>query len=623
MLSVALNLDGLANCQATGSASGTGQLLPNSILLNQNPEASRESKLDELMRLCGGGSEIPCFGSGLSTSPRIEGLHSALIGGSSVFGHVVKSTTLNEATKNSGPDLAPTEAERIDGDVQHAHVPVSLVQQTSNTQSISEYSTFFDNKTGEQVCTYERQPNGPLKVLFLSSDTGGGHRASAESLAKQFLRHYPGTTFDLLDVWTTDGTYPYKTLVGSYKHLSKHPNQWRFLYHMSNSRPYEIGMDLHSAFMCAEKIRKRIKSYNPDVVVSVHPAMNYTPIRAVQRISKELGKHIPFFTVVTDYGSAHCTWFQPNVEKIYVASERIRKLAKRRGRIPDENIVMAGLPIRADFALQANHLGDRTTPQGRQYQQSVKQRLGVDPNTRTVLVMGGGEGVGSLSEIVNELYASFTKQDISATILVVCGRNEKLRNQLRTRNWERVLRKSEKPKKRHRGLAFIRRLTPSRRVRRKIHTFLEKRNSKTPHSNDQGTVKVVGLGFIHNMAEYMVASDVLVTKAGPGTIAEAAALGLPVMLTSFLPGQEAGNVDIVLDGEFGAFCTNPRAIGDEVALWLQDEKMLAEMSRNALKEGSPHAASDIVLDIGEITQRWIQLNQQHQLEILDIRQYAT
>jgi len=58
-------------------------------------------------------------------------------------------------------------------------------------------------------------------------------------------------------------------------------------------------------------------------------------------------------------------------------------------------------------------------------------------------------------------------------------------------------------------------------------------------------------------------------------------------------------------------------------LWLQDEKMLAEMSRNALKEGSPHAASDIVLDIGEITQRWIQLNQQHQLEILDIRQYAT
>ena len=45
-----------------------------------------------------------------------------------------------------------------------------------------------------------------------------------------------------------------------------------------------------------------------------------------------------------------------------------------------------------------------------------------------------------------------------------------------------------------------------------------------------------------------VAADVLVSKAGPGTIAEAAAVGLPVMVTSHLPGQEAGNVDIVLNG---------------------------------------------------------------------------
>ena len=49
------------------------------------------------------------------------------------------------------------------------------------------------------------------------------------------------------------------------------------------------------------------------------------------------------------------------------------------------------------------------------------------------------------------------------------------------------------------------------------------------------------------MPEYMVAADVLVSKAGPGTIAEAASVGLPVMMTSFLPGQEAGNVDVVLE----------------------------------------------------------------------------
>jgi 1,2-diacylglycerol 3-beta-galactosyltransferase len=45
------------------------------------------------------------------------------------------------------------------------------------------------------------------------------------------------------------------------------------------------------------------------------------------------------------------------------------------------------------------------------------------------------------------------------------------------------------------------------------------------------------LGFVNNMADYMVAADILVSKAGPGTIAEAACVGLPVLLTSFLPGM--------------------------------------------------------------------------------------
>ena len=141
-----------------------------------------------------------------------------------------------------------------------------------------------------------QQNRGPLKVLFLSSDTGGGHRASAESLAKQFQLHFPGSTYDLLDVWTQDGCLPYRTLVNSYKHLSAHPAQWRFLYHLSNSRPWELLTDIHSHYSCERKIRKRIKSYKPDVIVSVHPAMNNVPMIATRKISADEGRHIPFFT---------------------------------------------------------------------------------------------------------------------------------------------------------------------------------------------------------------------------------------------------------------------------------------------------------------------------------------
>jgi 1,2-diacylglycerol 3-beta-galactosyltransferase len=55
--------------------------------------------------------------------------------------------------------------------------------------------------------------------------------------------------------------------------------------------------------------------------------------------------------------------------------------------------------------------------------------------------------------------------------------------------------------------------------------------TKKVASHQQGKVTVVDLGFVNDMAEYMVAADVLVSKAGPGTIAEAAAVGLPVMLS--------------------------------------------------------------------------------------------
>ena len=91
------------------------------------------------------------------------------------------------------------------------------------------------------------------------------------------------------------------------------------------------------------------------------------------------------------------------------------------------------------------------------------------------------------------------------------------------------------------------------------------------------------------MAEYMVATDVLVSKAGPGTIAEAASLSLPVMLTSFLPRQEEGSVDYVTSWRVSlvpsSLTLTPRRIRC-LATWLLDEEKLREMSINARMRGS-------------------------------------
>jgi len=367
-------------------------------------------------------------------------------------------------------------------------------------------------------------------------------------------------------------------------------------------------MDWHSTAWCERRIRRRIAAYDPDVIVSVHPAMNYAPMISTRKLSGASGKHIPFFTVVTDLGSGHCTWFQKSVDKLYVASERLYKLAKRRGRTPDENIVMTGLPIRHDFALEAQAMGDRRSNHGKAYQKDMKLKLGINPDKPMILLMGGGEGVGSLSSIVDELYTSLVQHGVDATVCVICGRNAKLQANLKDRDWQSVLTKERKVSKRKRILSKIPFLGGRRRSR-EIQASIDRGEAQEddPHMRD-GDVDVVGLGFITNMAEYMVAADVLVTKAGPGTIAEAASLGLPIMLTSFLPGQEAGNVDFVLEKGFGDYCENPIAIGREVTYWLQDKEILEVMSEKAQEAGHPDAAAEIVKDIGSIAHTWMALN---------------
>ena len=70
------------------------------------------------------------------------------------------------------------------------------------------------------------------------------------------------------------------------------------------------------------------------------------------------------------------------------------------------------------------------------------------------------------------------------------------------------------------------------------------------------------LGFTDKIPEYFRAVDLLVTKAGPGTLAEANAAQLPVVVYDYVPGQERGNVDFVRHNGLGrdrAAAARPRS----------------------------------------------------------------
>ena len=88
---------------------------------------------------------------------------------------------------------------------------------------------------------------------------------------------------------------------------------------------------------------------------------------------------------------------------------------------------------------------------------------------------------------------------------------------------------------------------------------------------------------------------------GPGTIAEAMILGLPLVLSTFLPGQEEGNVPYVVNGGFGRFSgEDPAAIATTVAELLNDPPLLQVMAAKAMKLSLPGATLAIAKDLAEL-----------------------
>ena len=178
--------------------------------------------------------------------------------------------------------------------------------------------------------------------------------------------------------------------------------------------------------------------------------------------------------MVTDLGGAHPTWFDKRSDFCFVPSEAVYDVARKCG-IMASKLVKHGLPIRPSFWKPG-------APKG-----IVRKKLGLE-NVRTALVMGGGDGVGSLTGIANELAAKLTESPQRSQVIVICGHNKRVADQLRSKVWP-------------------------------------------------ANVNMVVRGFETNIDEYMSGSDCLVTKAGPGTIAEAMTRGLPLVLSTFLPGQ--------------------------------------------------------------------------------------
>ncbi len=109
--------------------------------------------------------------------------------------------------------------------------------------------------------------------------------------------------------------------------------------------------------------------------------------------------------------------------------------------------------------------------------------------------------------------------------------------------------------------------------------------------------------FVEDLASFLLASDVLITRAGSSIIAEALAARLPILL---LPEehQDDAAVALVVGAGCGAVLESPAHAHIVLAEWLrQDNPLLKEMAERAGRLANPEAALQIA---GQVLQ-WIGL----------------
>ena len=168
----------------------------------------------------------------------------------------------------------------------------------------------------------------------------------------------------------------------------------------------------------------------------------------------------------------------------------------------------------------------------------AKGALGLCENVPLVVVTAGGAGLGLLGEVT----ASLAESGQCLQLAVICGRNETLRARLAGRSWP---------------------------------------------------VPVRVLGFVQNMPVWLRAADVVVTKAGPNSLAEAMAEGLPTIIMGAVPGQETDNVSYLCGQGAAVWAPKPKLVGAAVARVLQEPEERHRLAERARAQARPEAAGII------------------------------
>lgn len=357
----------------------------------------------------------------------------------------------------------------------------------------------------------------PVKLLFLFADVGGGHRAPAEAV-REALRRTVGKAaqVELVDMLADYAPWPYNRGQETYTKTVRFARPFeQLIYYLFNGRR---RMRLGSSIMwrpMRRATRELMADHPGDLVVTFHPTYSY-PLTWLK---------IPCAFVFTDLITNHALWCAPGAERYIVPTELARTGAIQHG-MPAERVSVTGLPVHPRFL--------DPSPAREQ----ICQRLGLDCYRPLILLAGGGEGLGRVYDIAYAVGQS----NLDAQLVIITGRNHKLREQLEDVEW---------------------------------------------------AMDTKVLGFTRDMPDWMAVANVLITKSGSNTLAEALVRGLPMILFERVGGQEQRNPQYIEYSGAGAYCPQPAKVVSTLREWFSNSEQLKSLSDNARQIARPQAAFDV------------------------------
>jgi len=363
------------------------------------------------------------------------------------------------------------------------------------------------------------------KVLITYASAGDGHKKAAEAIYKQFLDTASGAEvifIDSLNYTTRFFKFFYKRI---YIILIKYlPWLWGFFYHTLNNRFF---------FLLVSPFRALINTFNSkkltdfllreqfDIIISTH----FFAVDVISRFKEKAALEALLVNVVTDF-KAHLYWIAKNIDKYVVAAESVRQGFVERG-VGSQKIAVLGVPVRKRFGIPVS-------------KETARKALNLLPDKFTILVMGGGLGVGPIKEVVSGLQ----RIDFDCQIIVVCGHNKLLFRELNVM-----------------AVNFVK--------------------------------KTLVKGFCHNIDTLMAASEIMISKAGGVTVSESLARGLPIICIKPIPGQEDGNAEFLFNHNIGFWLKDRGEINDTISKFFYSTDSAESLKKKIKSLARPNSAKEI------------------------------